>query len=92
MANYDCEKNKMLTCTISFQAAIMVVTSLVVVQTSGLHSSAPEMLFKHHHQPRRVGERLTWSSFVKFNPAAFNIDARRMIVSPIIKATTGFAC
>ena len=31
----------------------------------------------------------TWSSFVRFNPAAFSIEASSIIAKPMINATTG---
>ena len=33
----------------------------------------------------------TWSNFVRFRPAALSIDASKMIASPMMNATTGFA-
>ena len=33
----------------------------------------------------------TWSNFVRFKPAAFRMDAKRMIASPIMNATTGLS-
>lgn len=33
----------------------------------------------------------TWSSFVRLRPAAFSIEASRMMASPMMNATTGEA-
>lgn len=33
----------------------------------------------------------TWSSFVRLSPAAFRMEARRMMERPMMKATTGWS-
>ena len=37
----------------------------------------------------KVWKCRTWSNLVRFNPAAFKMDAKRTIASPMINATTG---
>lgn len=39
---------------------------------------------------RKIGQ--TWSSFVRFRPAALSIEAKRTMERPMTNARTGFGC
>jgi hypothetical protein len=44
------------------------------------------------HTPRRRAAAHTWSSLVKFKPAAFSTDASVTMASPMMNAATAFWC